>query len=112
MIINQFCNVFAISICCLIFACATTNKTQDQAVVETIAASPSGQFKQFSAAHYYLSNWKNLPGWNVESFEQSWPAWQKSCQYFNKTKDSDWQQVCRESQKINPNDKKSIKDFF
>ena len=112
MIINQFRNLFAISICCLLFACATTNKTQDQAVVETVAASPSGQFKQFTAAHYYLSNWKNLPGWNVESFEQSWPAWQKSCQYFNKAKDSDWQQVCRESQKINPSDKKLIKDFF
>ena len=114
MIINHLRNVFTISICGLLFACASTNtsKVQNQLAEQASSDIPNSQFKQFSAAYYHLSSWKNLPNWNNDSFDQSWNAWQRSCQYFNKIKEPDWQHVCLESQKVNPKDSKSIKEFF
>ena len=32
-------------------------------VIEPVASVPSDQFKQYTAAHYFLSSWKNLPTW-------------------------------------------------
>ena len=95
MIINHLRNVFTISICGLLFACASTNtsKVQNQLAEQASSDIPNSQFKQFSAAYYHLSSWKNLPNWNNDSFDQSWNAWQRSCQYFNKIKEPDWQHV-------------------
>jgi membrane-bound lytic murein transglycosylase A len=109
---NLFRYIFVISIGALLFACASQTTQSNTPKEEITPIAPNSQFKQYLAAYYYLSSWQSLPNWQNESFEQSWSAWLLSCQYFNKINNHEWQQVCRESQKINASDKKLKRDFF
>ena len=95
----------------LLSGCSSSAHRQDR-VVEPIASVPSDQFKQYTAAHYFLSSWKNLPNWENDDLDDAWHAWQRSCQYFNQSNQKEWQQICKDSQKINFGEKKVIKDFF
>jgi len=110
---KQFFSVIcALCIAILLSACGSISTKKETLVEEPVASSPSSQFKQYSSAHYFLSSWKNLPGWESEAFDDAWSAWQKSCQYLIKSNQAEWQQLCKESQKINAGDKKTTKDFF
>lgn len=95
----------------LLLGCSSSSHRQDP-VIEPVASVPSDQFKQYTAAHYFLSSWKNLPNWENDNLDDVWHAWQRSCQYFNQANQKEWQQVCKDSQKINFGEKKAIKDFF
>jgi len=99
----------------LLSSCATSDKPPEpktKTISDPVATVPSNQFRQFPAAHYHLSSWKNLPAWENDSLEQAWQSWQRSCQYFNKATQTPWQAVCKESQQVNGSDKKAIKDFY
>ena len=95
----------------LLSGCGSSSHRQDP-VIEPVASVPSDQFKQYTAAHYFLSSWKNLPNWENDDLDDAWHAWQRSCQYFNQSNQKEWQQACKDSQKINFGEKKAIKDFF
>jgi len=110
---QQFFSIICVlGIAILLSACSSVSTQKDVVVEEPVVTAPSSQFKQYTAAHYYLSSWKNLPGWESDSFDDAWSAWQKSCQYWIKSNQAEWQQLCKESQKINASDKKIVKDFF
>ncbi len=109
---QAFLVICSIGIAILLSACGSRSLQKDVSVADPVAIAPSSQFKQYTAAHYYLSSWKNLPGWESDSFDDAWSAWQKSCQYWMKSNQVEWQELCKESQKINAVDKKIAKDFF
>jgi len=110
---QQFFSIICVlCIAILLSACSSVSTQKDVVDEAPVATIPSSQFKQFTASHYYLSSWKNLPGWESDSFDDAWSAWQKSCQYWTKSNQAEWQQLCKESQKINASDKKIAKDFF
>ena len=110
---QQFFSItWVLVIAILLSACSSVPTQKDIVLEAPLATTPSSQFKQYTASHYYLSSWKNLPGWDVDAFDDAWSAWQKSCQYWIKANQAEWQQLCKESQKINASDKKIAKDFF
>jgi len=110
---KQFFSVISsIGVAILLSACGSVSTQKDVSELEPVLATPSSQFKQYTAAHYFLSSWKNLPGWENDSFDDAWRAWQKSCQYWIKSNQAEWQQLCKESQKISAGDKKITKEFF
>ena len=110
---QQFFSIICVLVSSILLPACSSVSTQKDVVVEApVATVPTSQFKQYTAAHYYLSSWKNLPGWDIDTFDDAWSAWQKSCQYWIKSNQAEWQQLCKESQKINVGDKKIAKDFF
>lgn len=96
----------------LLSGCASSVKQPEPLPAPAVASAPSTQFKQFTAAQYFLSHWLNLPGWEQENFVDVWHSWQKSCQFFNKSSQLPWQQVCTQAQTVSSLEPQNIKDFF
>lgn len=66
-----------------------------------------------TASQYFQASWRDLPGWNEDTFTQAWPAWLNSCKATAKSRDSlNWKPVCTKSRDMTNPSNQEIKEFF
>ncbi len=102
----------AISCFTILLGACTTPIVKTQKPSESVAPLPSPQFNQYPAAQYFLSSWSNLPNWDEDQLDQTWNAWQKSCQSLNKSNQVEWRQVCEKARMVDVHSSSAIRDYF
>lgn len=95
----------------LLCACSSTNPDYYRQPDPVVAPSGSA-FSKYPAAQYYISSWKNIPGWSEDRLEQAWHAWQRSCQSLEKSKDQRFRQVCTSARQVDAKQSRAIQAYF
>jgi len=80
-----------------------------------IGASKPSAMKGFtpSASQYSLVSFRDLPGWDKDTFASAWPAWLNSCRFLNKARDEqNWGKVCKLAKEMGQPSSTQIKTYF
>ncbi len=62
-------------------------------------------------ATYVVSGFEGLPGWNSDSFAESWAAFSESCRVLA-PKVNEWKALCARSTQVNASSNESVRKFF
>lgn len=104
----------------LVSACSTSSGPEDKPACPASTTCPAcpeypatTDLKPTTppAAPFKLSQWSELPGWNVDAHEEAWPAFLQSCKVISRQ--PRWQQVCADGVSLGDRPPRAVvRQFF